>query len=334
MKKRVIRLFVLGLCLLIGLATATPVPAAAAKTSAKKTTKTTAKTAKTSSSSLQNVTTWGKQYDFQSYWVKKNKTMRITGNGNVADLTADLRSIRINGVTVWIGEPVKIQNGKVYMTQQDIQTSLQAIFKPTGQKKPRVVVLDPGHGGTQPGAIAKGKKEKEYVLLIAKEVKRKLEASGVKVVLTRTGDQTLGLSARPEVAKRAKADLFVSIHLNAAASTSANGVEVFTVTPTGAQSTSVDRNGSREYTSGNRYDVQNARLAYLIQKEILRATNMSDRGVRRDRLAVLTSSTVPSVLVEAGFITNPKDQYKIFTQTERNKIAAAIAKGILNYGNK
>lgn len=314
-------------CLVIS-SDATIGAASSKKTTSKATTK--AKT-NTPKNTFQNIITWGKAKGIRGYWVKKDKVLRLTHRNHTIELEVNQRCIHINGVAIWIGQPVKLVSGRVYVADRDIASTFNAIVAPVKQKTIRTVVLDPGHGGTQPGAISGGKKEKDYTLLIAKEVKRQLEQKGIKVVLTRTGDQTLGLSARPNIAVRAHADLFVSIHLNASSSSSANGVEVFTTTPAEDQSTNTDRSGSRQKTIGNTYDAQNALLAFSIQKELLTQTSMTDRGVRRDRLAVLHSTPMPAVLVEAGFLTNAKDQKKITTKTHRDKIAKAIANGILSY---
>ena len=237
----------------------------------------------------------------------------------------------INGVRVWIGKPVKIVGGRISIDAQDIATALDPILSPKIRKTVKVVLLDPGHGGSQPGAIYQGKKEKDYVFLIAKETQRLLQQKGLKVVMTRPGDQTLGLTSRSDMSARTKADLFVSIHLNAASSSSAKGAEVFTTTPAGAQSTNPDRSGSRAWTAGNANDIHNVLLAYQIQQEMTRQIGFEDRGVRRDRLGVLVGNTVPAVLVEAGFMTNTEDQKRIFVKSERDKVARAIADGILNY---
>lgn len=284
-----------------------------------------------SPSGYQSIITWSKKYGFKAYWVKKSKVLRLSNSANTLEFEVDRSCIVINGVRVWIGKPVKIVGGRISIDAQDIATALDPILSPKTRKTVKVVLLDPGHGGSHPGAMYQGKKEKDYVFLIAKETQRLLQQKGLKVVMTRSGDQTLGLSARSNMSARTKADLFVSIHHNAASSSSAKGAEVFTTTPAGAQSTNPDRSGSRSRTTGNSNDAYNVLLAYQIQQELTRQIGFEDRGVRRDRLGVLVSNPVPAVLVEAGFMTNREDQKRIFVKSERDKVARAIADGILNY---
>lgn len=290
-----------------------------------------AKSVSVSPSGYQSIITWSKKYGFKAYWVKKSKVLRLSNSSNSLEFEVDRSCVVINGVRVWIGKPVKIVSGRISIDAQDIATALDPILSPKIRKTVKVVLLDPGHGGSQPGAIYQGKKEKDYVFLIAKETQRLLQQKGLKVVMTRPGDQTLGLTSRSDMSARTKADLFVSIHLNAASSSSAKGAEVFTTTPAGAQSTNPDRSGSRAWTAGNANDIHNVLLAYQIQQEMTRQIGFEDRGVRRDRLGVLVSNPVPAVLVEAGFMTNTEDQKRIFVKSERDKVARAIADGILNY---
>lgn len=290
-----------------------------------------AATTATTATGYQSLLLWGKKYGLKAYWIKKDKVLRLADGSHTLELEVDRSCIVINGVRVWIGKPVKIVSGRISIDAQDIATALDPIVSPKARKTVQVVLLDPGHGGSQPGATYQGKKEKDYVFLIAKETQRLLQQNGLKVVMTRPGDQTLGLSARSDMSARTKADLFVSIHLNAASSSSAKGAEVFTTTPAGAQSTNPDRSGSRAKTTGNANDAYNVLLAYQIQQELTRQIGFDDRGVRRDRLGVLVSNPVPAVLVEAGFITNTEDQKRIFVKSERDRVARAIADGILNY---
>ncbi|MDI9400433.1 MAG: N-acetylmuramoyl-L-alanine amidase family protein [Limisphaerales bacterium] len=287
--------------------------------------------AATTATGYQSLLLWGKKYGLKAYWIKKDKVLRLADGTHTLEFEVNRSCIEVNRVRIWIGKPVKIVSGRISMDAQDIDTALEPVLAPKKRKAVQVVLLDPGHGGADPGAVFQGKREKDYVLLLAKEVQRILQQRGVKVVLTRNGDQALGLSARSNMSARTKADLFVSIHLNAAANSAAKGAEVFTTTPAGAQSTNPDRSGSRSRTTGNANDTHNLLLAYQIQQELTRQIGFADRGVRRDRLGVLVSNPVPAVLVEAGFITNSDDQKKIFNKSQRDQVARAIADGILNY---
>ncbi|WP_254564804.1 N-acetylmuramoyl-L-alanine amidase [Oscillatoria sp. HE19RPO] len=174
----------------------------------------------------------------------------------------------------------------------------------------RVVVIDAGHGGSDPGAVGiGGLREKEVVLDISRQVSEILEQNGVTVVMTRQDDRTLGLASRTQLANRVNANLFVSIHANAISMSrpDVNGLETF------------------YYRSGQQ-------LAQRIQRSMLRSfPNMRDRGVRRARFYVLRHTNMPAVLVETGFVTGRDDARMLANPTQRTRMAEAIAQGILQY---
>ena len=298
------------------------------KATTQSTTKATPKATAASTSGYQNVVTWGKKHGMRAAWTQKNKTLRLSNDSTTIVLTIGARHASINNIKIALCQNVKMSGGNVLVSTQDINTALEAITNPR-KNAVRIVAIDPGHGGSQPGAKHSGKTEKDITLLIAKEVRTLLQDKGVKVVMTRTTDRTMDLKTRPQIAEQNHADIFVSIHLNAA-SAEANGAEVFTTTPAGAQSTTPD-SGSTAATRGNKNDAANALLAYHIQRQLVQKVQFSDRGVKRKRLGVLYDTAMPAVLVEAGFISGSKDQKKLFSAAERSKIAKAIAEGILSY---
>ena len=174
------------------------------------------------------------------------------------------------------------------------------------------VVIDPGHGGPDPGAVGLGGvRETDVVLDISLRTARLLQSKGVKVNLTRSSEIDLDLPPRVALANRLRATAFVSIHANATRNVrkDVNGIETF-------------------YFSGRR----GFRLATNIQKELLRiAPNSPDRGVRRGRFFVIRRTSMPAALVEAGFLTGRFDGPLLASSNHRRKISFAIAKGILNY---
>ncbi|WP_009631774.1 N-acetylmuramoyl-L-alanine amidase [Synechocystis sp. PCC 7509] len=177
-----------------------------------------------------------------------------------------------------------------------------------GQKR-IVVVIDPGHGGKDPGAIGlRGLQEKNVILPISKKIAAILEQQGIQVVMTRDSDYFVGLGPRPVIADRANATVFVSIHANSmpANRTDINGLETY------------------YYDSGQR-------LARTIHNSILKSINVRDRGVRKARFYVLRKSSMPSVLVEVGFVTGVVDSPRLGTTAYQNQMAEAIARGILQY---
>jgi len=175
-----------------------------------------------------------------------------------------------------------------------------------------VVVVDPGHGGQDPGAIGiGGLREKDVILPIALEVARLLERQGVNAVLTRADDRFVDLAPRVALAEAARATLFVSIHANAISLSrpDVNGLETY-------------------YAPGSS---SGARLAQTIHSSILRTVRVRDRGVRQARFYVLRKTSMPATLVEVGFVTGREDAANLRSVIYRGQLAQAIAEGILRY---
>jgi N-acetylmuramoyl-L-alanine amidase len=193
----------------------------------------------------------------------------------------------------------------------------------------KTIVIAAGHGGKDPGNMVNRNQEKTYTLLLAKALKQELVARGFKVVMTRDDDTFVDLEPQAVIARRAKADLFVSVHYNAVADVAPKGVETFSLTPAGAIST----NGGTPSrgAAGNRYDSHNMLLAYQVHKAMLRRTDYEDRGIRRAQFMVLRELHMPGILVEGGFMSNPSDARKIYSAAHRKIMARAIAEGIVTY---
>lgn len=178
--------------------------------------------------------------------------------------------------------------------------------------------------------------EKEFTLLLAQEVRQQLNRAGLKATLTRTSDSFVDLGTRPEVAKRRGADLFVSLHFNAAENSpgSVKGAEVYCLTPPGAFSTNSRGEGNTAGCVGNRTNDKSILLAHEMQRALIEGLGVEDRGVRRARYAVLKDAVMPAILIEAGFMSHPTEGRKILDPNYRRQIAKAIVAGILTYRKK
>jgi len=167
--------------------------------------------------------------------------------------------------------------------------------------KKYIVVIDPGHGGTDPGAVGPtGLKEKYVAWQIACMVADILMQYGIEIIFTRAGD---------ERANESKADFFVSIHINSASNPKATGTETFA------------------YKAG----VEGDRLAHSIQSNLVQAIGLANRGVKYNSLQVVRETTMPACLVEVGFINNPVEE-QLFKKDEfLEKAVVGIAKGILEH---
>jgi N-acetylmuramoyl-L-alanine amidase len=242
------------------------------------------------------------------------------------------REIILDGVQHWLNEPAITARGQLWVTPLDVLKTIDPVFRQGRSHNTstiRTVVLDPGHGGADRGTRGTTGVEKVLNLDTVKRLARYLEAGGIRVALTRTGDDTMALPERVEFAGRKKADLFVSVHFNSGGS--ADGIETYCVPPAGGASTASPSRETGERTPGNGFDVQNVWLAHCVQKSLLRSTSATDRGVRRARFYLLRYATCPAVLVECGFLSNRVEEQRILKPEYREQLAKAIAEGILFY---
>jgi N-acetylmuramoyl-L-alanine amidase len=283
------------------------------------------------------LTDWAKANAFEARWLKQDETLQLTNRWSKILVAADSREAQINGVRVWLLYPVVAQSGTLCLAQLDVEATLRPLLSPPRNQpgaKVRTVCLDPGHGGKDPGNEIGSNQEKRYTLLLAKEVRAQLARAGLKVSLTRSTDSFIELPARPDLAKRRSADLFISLHFNAAESgrSTVQGAEVYCLTPAGATSTNARGEGNGEGSfPGNRHNDQNLILAYQVQKTLTRNLTVEDRGVRRARFAVLRDAVMPAVLIEAGFLSHPVEGRQILSAAYRQRIARAIVEGLLAY---
>lgn len=283
------------------------------------------------------LTEWAKAHGFDVHWLKPEETLELSKSSSRLLLAVDSRQAQINGVEVWLLCPLVAQNGTVWLAKLDADLTLRPLLSPPRNQlglRVKTVCLDPGHGGKDPGNQLGSNQEKQYTLLLAQEVRKQLARAGLKVALTRSSDSFVELPERPWQAKRLKADLFVSLHFNAADNgrSSVQGSEVYCLTPAGAASTNARGEGAGAGSClGNRHNDLNLFLAYQVQKALTRSLAVEDRGVRRARFAVLRDARMPAVLVEAGFMSHPTEGRKIFTSAYRQQVARAIVEGLLAY---
>ncbi|MDI9479016.1 MAG: N-acetylmuramoyl-L-alanine amidase [Bacillota bacterium] len=176
----------------------------------------------------------------------------------------------------------------------------------------QIIVLDPGHGGSDPGAIgAGGLKEKDVNLDIAKRVYRLLkENTGAQVYLTRDTDRFISLAERSSQANKLGADLFISIHINAAENGRERGIETYAY-----------HNASRE----------NWALAWYLQEQLVKELGLLDRGIKAGNFHVIRETRMNSVLLEIGFISDAREEALLAKTSTRERAAQAIYAGIINY---
>ncbi len=277
---------------------------------------------------------WAETAGLTMKWNKKEPDITLSGAAERVEFTVDSRRVEVGGVTVWLSLPVVNRGGVALVSLEDLRTTLEPVLFPRkSDARVRTICLDPGHGGKDTGKADHHNYEKKYTLLLGREVESLLKEDGFDVVMTRTTDETVELPDRPLIASRHGADLFVSMHYNAA-DADVRGVEVYCLTPAGMNSSDVG--GGRSIDSadaGNTQDERNVLLAYEVLKGITRGLPLEDRGMKRSRFEVLREARMPAILIEGGFMSQRDDARTIYDTAFRKRMARAIEGGILAYKN-
>ncbi|WP_053075686.1 MULTISPECIES: N-acetylmuramoyl-L-alanine amidase [Lysinibacillus] len=180
----------------------------------------------------------------------------------------------------------------------------------------RIIILDPGHGGKDPGTVKGSASEKNITLKVSTQVKQLLENAGAKVYMTRTGDTYPSLQDRVDFTQANYGEIFVSVHVNSAANTSASGTETYYAIST-----------------GDMYQ-EDIDLATYVNNQIVNNLNMKNRGVKQEQYYVIRNMVIPSILVELGFLTNAEDNSKMTNDQYVKLFAESIYNGILQYYKK
>ena len=194
----------------------------------------------------------------------------------------------------------------------------------------KIVYLDAGHGGYDPGASYFGISEKSLTLAIQSRVKAKLEAEGYQVVTTRTSDTYVDLIDRSRAANASESDIFVSIHINASGSSAAQGIETYYYQPYAEYPSRINATYHANPTRLSMSDT----LANAIQSSLINSTGAQNQGVKRQTFAVLRETTAPAVLLELGFLSNPQEAARLNTSAYQETLANAIVAGIKSYYEK
>ncbi|MED1672588.1 N-acetylmuramoyl-L-alanine amidase, partial [Pallidibacillus thermolactis] len=196
------------------------------------------------------------------------------------------------------------------------------------KNKVRTVFIDPGHGGSDPGAVAGGYKEKDINLSVAKKVQSILKQRGYDVIMSRSDDTTVGLYDRPQMANNlSNVDIFVSIHSNANGNSSVNGIESYYYKYKPEYPPTINEN---MHNNPQRIE-RSVTLTQLIHNKMLSYTNANNRGTNGASFVVVRETRIPATLLELGYITNASERSKLVTASYQEKLAKAIADGIEEY---
>lgn len=290
----------------------------------------------------------GNSYGLKSDWIEAGRTLRLQSEWTTLEFTAGSREAAWNGLRLFLGEPVQVRQRALHLTRTDWEAIVRPLLDPKAVAAPgalELIVIDPGHGGKDPGTENRALRlqEKTFTLDVAQRLRRDLEQRGYRVALTRTTDtrlkdtQAADLRQRAALANRLGADLFVSIHFNALPNhPKVSGIETYTLTPAGQRSTAAHRRTPADRTvhPGNRHGHWSAVLGAAVHRSLLTRLHASDRGLKRARFAVLRPVACPAVLVEAGFLSNTAEARRIGTASYRQEIAEAIAEGVGHYHDR
>ena len=191
----------------------------------------------------------------------------------------------------------------------------------------RAIFLDPGHGGSDSGAVANGVREKDLTLSVYNKVSSRLASLGYSVLTSRNTDKDVDLVSRADQANKSNADMFLSIHFNAGGRGASYGIETYyyKARPEYTPAINKDKHNDPERLEKSR------KLAQKIQQSLVSKTGAYDRGVKRETFAVLRETSIPSILVELGFIDNQEEVSKIKTNEYQEKLADGIVDGIVEY---
>lgn len=305
-------------------------------------------------------------YGINCKWDSFIKTATIQKGPDRIILRTGSGTILVNGLAKKLDRPAVLKSGAIFVPLSFARNNLgpTIAYRPSGEAPSapeapkrfaiKAIVIDPGHGGRDVGAIGRRYRlrEKDMALTLARRLRDILEGRGVKVIMTRDDDTFIPLPKRAEIANRSGADLFVSVHLNASRSRLMRGFECYflsNATDDNARaleafedsSLRTGEEASAEHSqrldktlwdmtlTENR--LESAELAGYICDSIEESFTIGNRGVRAARFYVLKHTHIPAVLVEGGYISNRYDELKLKEPEFLCRIAEVVANGILRY---
>mgnify|MGYP000356742585 CR=1 FL=1 len=271
---------------------------------------------------------------------KSGNVVELRNKKVLMKITANSQTCYLNKVKFIFSYPVISRGGKTLVSLMDLTKLIDPILRPNyipNAKGFRTVIIDPGHGGKDAGAVNSLGTEAGYNLKVARIVRDQLKTRGFNVIMTRDSNRYLTLQQRVNLANKYANSIFISIHFNAGGRNKARGLETFTLSPVGVAHYGRGVKSSDYKTrNGNFQDSANIALATAIHGRALertRTAGVPDRGIKRARYSVLTSIKHPAVLIEGGFMSNPTEARLIHTAAYQKAIGTSISEGIIRYRN-
>jgi N-acetylmuramoyl-L-alanine amidase len=269
------------------------------------------------------------QADFSNERVSLSGTaLRIQGASNS-------RELYMNGLKFILNFPVIQQGSMLYISRMDLAKLVEPVLRPAKIQTARVrtVVLDAGHGGFDQGARSALGNEKDFALDVIARARELFLGAGFTVRLTRSADVFIPLETRAMFASHQSNAVFISVHFNYGARPDAEGIETYCLAPRGVPSTNDPTLTLVDFQPciGNVRDPENIALATAMHASLITRLGVPDRGIKRARFVVLKNNANPGVLVEGGFLSNPRDVARIAAPAYRQMMAQAIFQGVLAY---
>lgn len=287
------------------------------------------------------------QLGLRERWIGPHR-LELSDAAHSLELNANRLDALVDGLRVDLGEPAIERGAQLCISRIDFERRLLPLLRPQllgpPPRVPRTIVIDPGHGGWDPGMqnTRLRMSEKTYTLDVGLRLRRLLEARGYRVLITRSRDQALeptkeaDLRRRTEIAVLNGADLFLSIHFNSSSpDTRTHGTEVWAFPPRSQPSTNswVNRKDDRERIASpvNQYDCWSFLFAHAMHAELIRDLHTEDRGEKLNQLGVLRGLHCPGILVETAYLSNDAEARRVADPAFRQQIAEAMLAGIERY---
>ncbi|MFA6714772.1 MAG: N-acetylmuramoyl-L-alanine amidase [Victivallaceae bacterium] len=270
-------------------------------------------------------------YYGMKYFYQGDQTVLFSNYSRLV-FTIDKKHCYINNIKVALLYPSIKYKSYRCISSTDFLKTIDPIMRhwALNKHKLKTIMIDPGHGGKDTGALGAKSREKDFTLELSGKLSSLLMRAGYKVYVTRNSDRFIELKDRPALARRAGADIFISLHANKAGAKTVSGIECFCMTPVGAASTHSRRAGSKTY-SGNSNCANNVALAYWMQRSLIGRTKAVDRGLKHARFMVLKEASCPAVLIETGFLSNPAEEKRLGTEWYQWQLAKGILEGVQRY---
>jgi N-acetylmuramoyl-L-alanine amidase len=240
----------------------------------------------------------------------------------------------MRSVVSWLGLLILVASlAWLYISPAPNRPISDRINKPREPGEPfSLVILDPGHGGDDSGALVDGVAEKDLALDVAKRTERLVQAHGLQTLLTRDGDRYVSLAARAAAANRERDCIFVSIHFNNEKKPTVTGVETYYAMRQNGRSPAYwSWLPFLQKTTAEPGNIDSQSLAGFIQEALVAHTQAVNRGTKAEQFFVIANVSHPAVLVEGGFLTNKSEVEKLGNDGYREQIATAISEGIMRY---